>query len=1060
MRGALRAAVAALVSAALVLTGALAAHAEEPSTTEQPLATVSGEASYRVNPQDALPAVESEIGRGAPLSTAPSTTVDLGPAAAGYDAALVRVSVLSPSSDTTVFSAGGSPILFAPAGVSTSTSVLLPVSSGQAELWADAPAPTRIDVIAAFSGEPTQPGSAIALPAPVTRADTAQKLGGSSLSAVPIDVGVVGKGGVPAERVRAVFATLDVDVPAATVVHVEAQDMPVPAGRSILTTILAPGSDGTVRVSADGAPGALRLDVRGWIPEAPFYADQLNVPGSFVVATDEVDRRTMQLDASQGPASAAVGDTPSTDAVFTFALVAATEASETTMLNYGDPYEGRARGLVVDAARGAPPQLVVAASRASSDDLLLRRGVARISWTPVGEIVGGERAAGPVHEAPAITLDSHRDGDVVDLGQHGYFTLSGTITTPGATVDRVEVSGPDGVIGTASIRFDDGRTSWSFDAAAPPDRVSSDEVHPFTYTATVYDRAGRSASAAVTLQVDPADPEDTVVAPDVWLYNSRADGPALSVVSDAEVVVSGDTPPSPGDTIVAGASALTPEGLLKTALAADRVDGAWHVLVGTADLNDVIFQSDVDQQIKLDDPQAISVDTSDARTDPRNTDTEYVDGPAPTAWIATGDQIDLGPLGCAPDPGFDPTVDDDQVIVESPPAGAGGSAGGSGSAPASCSGPEDVHGDEADVVSARAYDGLAAPALYGPLVQPALDPRDTDFNPDGLSASLGTQAALKIGWDSKTQSPKLTSLAEKAETWEKSKQLLDSQFAEQVTKNEAAIVVALKAQFGVKLAVVLKFHINWRWGVIPTGVVVDDFAVKIDLSIKSAMSIKAYWQTQRSITWWNKIASFRLPTISLPIGPIPLVVTNGVGIAMKGESTFAATLAADDIGSEFTVTYGTRYTDADGWRSLYRPPQLTSLDPLAKGLGQGIKASFKGSFTYGPEIAGESRIYGTAGPDITLAGQLGISGELKTDAALSKATLELQLFLRGEFSGKVKLDLLKWTVLDYKLFTIEGSWPILKKVITFWDDKASSAWTGPPSGPAPPRAGAGFALAA
>lgn len=65
MRGALRAAVAALVSAALVLTGALAAHAEEPSTTEQPLATVSGEASYRVNPQDALPAVESEIGRGA-----------------------------------------------------------------------------------------------------------------------------------------------------------------------------------------------------------------------------------------------------------------------------------------------------------------------------------------------------------------------------------------------------------------------------------------------------------------------------------------------------------------------------------------------------------------------------------------------------------------------------------------------------------------------------------------------------------------------------------------------------------------------------------------------------------------------------------------------------------------------------------------------------------------------------------------------------------------------------------------------------------------------------------
>jgi len=154
----------------MLVSGAVTtAHADDAVVTEQPLTPVQGEVSYSVAQQSGFPQVESEIGRGAPLSTTAGALVDISAAVGEHTAALVRVAVLSAADDVTVFGAGGQSVLFAAAGASASTSVLLPVVDGHVQLWASAAAQTRIEVLAAFTGDETKPGSIFALDAPVTR---------------------------------------------------------------------------------------------------------------------------------------------------------------------------------------------------------------------------------------------------------------------------------------------------------------------------------------------------------------------------------------------------------------------------------------------------------------------------------------------------------------------------------------------------------------------------------------------------------------------------------------------------------------------------------------------------------------------------------------------------------------------------------------------------------------------------------------------------------------------------------------------------------------------------
>lgn len=268
--------VAVLLAWALVFSNLVPATADE--AVDMPLTPVSGVAHYDADYR--VPVVESQLGIGAPLSDDPASLVTLTGIEAGHDGALVRVSVFNVDEPLTVFAAGA-PALAVEEGAA-STMVLVPVDDGEVSLYGTASADLRVELLASFAGDPEVPGSTIALAEPVTRADTAAVLADNSLSSQAISVGVVGLGGVPSTGVRAVYLTAVVEVPGATTLLIGDQDVPVPAGRTAVTTVVSPSADGTVPVEIASGQGTLRVDVRGWVPEASQSMQLTNVVGSYI----------------------------------------------------------------------------------------------------------------------------------------------------------------------------------------------------------------------------------------------------------------------------------------------------------------------------------------------------------------------------------------------------------------------------------------------------------------------------------------------------------------------------------------------------------------------------------------------------------------------------------------------------------------------------------------------------------------------------------------------------------------------------------------------------------
>src|SRR5699024_9361139 len=131
-----------------------------------------------------------------------------------HDSALVRISVFEVDTPTTVFGAG-TPALTVTAGAG-STTVLLPIVDGGLPIYGDQTAALEVEVLATFASDTNAPGSTITLETPVTRADTTTGLAGETLDSNGVAVGVVGKGGVPATGVRAVYLTVTVETTAAT----------------------------------------------------------------------------------------------------------------------------------------------------------------------------------------------------------------------------------------------------------------------------------------------------------------------------------------------------------------------------------------------------------------------------------------------------------------------------------------------------------------------------------------------------------------------------------------------------------------------------------------------------------------------------------------------------------------------------------------------------------------------------------------------------------------------------------------------------------------------------
>ena len=608
-----------------LLTVVPGARADEDATTGPELTPVPADAGFAR--RDALPVVDSQAGQGAALKAGVPMPVALPPATAHAAAALVRMTALAAPADTEI-NAAGTPALNVSRGTSASTTVLVPVAEGAFTVAATADVDVRIEELATFTGDEGIPGAVRALVNPENR---------------PVDgegdtVGVVGRGGVPATGVRAVFVTATVDCEEAGILTLDGQQLPVAAGRTSVTTVATPSADGDVGIAFDKTAD-IRVDVRGWVPDSAQDAQAANTVGGFIpTAADPRD-----IDATRDVAAELSVD-GARDIGTALALVSAAPAADTALFDFAADHDGRGRGLVVDPQTGAQPQLLVAP--AGSTAMARHADVeAEVLWLG-GFLASDPRAAGA---APTIAITAPVEAATIDMASGDGFALEGTVSGD-VSVQSISVAVDDQPIGTAAVTHDGATTRWRHKGSAAPGK--------HTATVTVTDRAGRTASASVTFTVVVPGPEAVVLAPETVVV-SEPD----AVAAEGSVTFAAEPQFKPGDIIVSDATAGAPQGFLRRVQAIDRVGDTWLVTTTDAALLDTLWQADYVETVDAMGAAAPAVEQDRAPAP----GTTLIDEGADAVSILTGDAVGIGDMPETADEGGEEDLEDPDAAPEPDP---------------------------------------------------------------------------------------------------------------------------------------------------------------------------------------------------------------------------------------------------------------------------------------------------------------------------------------------------------------------------------------------------------
>ncbi|MBT1166929.1 carboxypeptidase regulatory-like domain-containing protein [Bifidobacterium simiarum] len=603
---------AVVVSSALALTMGVTS-ATKANAYEEKLTTVGEKVSYST--QRRVPAVESSIGVGS-LSGKGGVAL---PGTAGYDSALVRLSVFAPTQNTTL-NVAGSAALFAAAGQDASATVLTPISDGKAQITASNDANVRVEVLATFKNDAKTPGATNSVAKPVAR-------GAAALGAEQ-SVGITGLGNIPSTDVRAAYVTADVNLSQAGTVTLAGQQLALPQGRTVVSTIVVPDAQqGDVKV-ASTAEGSIALTVRGWVSGSATNAEQANVEGSFVPAAGA----RWSESAASGSRSGSVNVPGASDRALSLALVSATKSTGTarTFVDVGENINGRSEGVLVDAAKGAAPQLEIVESTAAQAKVSVRGDAVNAAVLPLGDVLGTPAAdKGTVD----VAITAPDDGASINLADTGGITLKGTVKST-VSIDHVEVYGNGTKIGNAAVQYTADGPMWSMPVASP-------ESQKVTYKAVAVARDDAKGDAHITTQVTLPAADATVVNPDAVVVDPNDPTNPVTGLTSNTVTFANEPSFGINKVIVSGVGNAAPQGFIRRVVAIDHTAAGWVVTTKPATLTEVFEQANIDNSHPFDGNTKL---TESENTDP---DTTVVSGDKQPNQLVPADQLDLS-LGDQP----------------------------------------------------------------------------------------------------------------------------------------------------------------------------------------------------------------------------------------------------------------------------------------------------------------------------------------------------------------------------------------------------------------------------
>lgn len=567
---------------------------------------------------------ESKDSKDNSISTNSNATLDL-PGAHGYSSALVRVSVFNANNDTTVY-VDGAPALQVAAKHDASQTVLAHVADGKLHVYASQTVQARVEVVAFLQSKTVAaaknqkpayvPGATVSLTKPVTRMDTNQKVSCTSMSSsAHCKVGLLGLGNIPGEYVRAVYVTMKVAMKNAGNVKVAGQEISLPKGDSVVSTIVVPSStDGSISVESENAASA-ELYVRGWVAGAMPSMAHANVTGSFVpsIAKNWVESTTEKDKTS----TVALGK-QSNDSAFELALVSAHASGKRAFVEYGKPVQGRSTGAVVDAKEGALPQLDFVDTDATNAKVSARGSKVRSQILMLGSILGS-RVQNDKAETVTVTWTSPKENASIDFSKGKKLTISGTVDAA-SSVDYVNVTvhSSDNKtvnLGNAAVSYDaHGTAKWSMETAIPVAGKNAIHVKAVSRTNNSFGTSQREVNTQLP------DAKKTIISDKAKVVMPDELSNDITAVNPDSLVFNKKPQYKAGDILASTPGKNAPRGFLRKVVGVTQQGNTWIVVTEPAMLTDAIYQADISEDRPFSTARQLTVDDSSAHIDSNYTE--------------------------------------------------------------------------------------------------------------------------------------------------------------------------------------------------------------------------------------------------------------------------------------------------------------------------------------------------------------------------------------------------------------------------------------------------------